>query len=299
MPHLEKFIAAARAAGATPTTLKPLTATAEKFAEIERLLSTTYATSALDSVLSDPTPGGDFDAAARTDAATAAARERLEAAWANPDYYEELAVKRWRQTHTDRLLADVGKKWAAANKEIEKIADRWGSPNPDANMLLAHATEEELAAWRGRLPHLNTIESIKKLFDEWLAPRGTFKPSVYCWLELDVTRRQSAYQPKLMFAPAVEWFLDDDGQIGSLHDARRRLNEFMANVERNKFLDACASTAPAPVFHGHYWLTANAQGVTFKANGEPTNTDVVATHDEVMDLWKPHLFADDWKSSEF
>lgn len=294
--HIGRYIDALAQAGVSTKTLAPLQETRAKFDEIEQLLATTYATDPLGDLLASVGAAEDVTTAAKQAAEHRAIAETMELYLLGSDRYEREAVVRWKTEDTmNTVLSEIGKKWDTANAYLAKIEQRWGSTNPSAEQLLTQATEGELVQWRGRSPHLATVNTIKQLFDHWLTTGSNASiPSCYRFINLESVRVMRT-NPRLKFAPKIDWFLNDDGHIGTVQEAYKRVNEVMANEEKDYFLDRCRSVSPAPIFKGKYWITADAEHVRFNPDGTPEDASLIATHDEVMNLWKPKLFVSEAK----
>lgn len=289
--HLATFIDVLGRVGVSKKTLAPLLQTRDKFANIDALLATTYKSDPLGDLLESATPGGDLAAGAKQAAEHRAIAETLELYTTHADFYERQAVKQWKTEDVmNAVLSQIGKKWDTANAYLAKIEKRWGSTEPSPAQLLAVATEEDLAQWRGRAPHLATIAAIKDLFKHWLVTGQSSIPDVYRFIDLEGVRTMRT-NPQMKFAAPIDWFLDADGRIGTVQDSYKRVNDVLANDERSRFIEACRSVSPAPRFVGKYCLTRDAANVRFNADGTPEDPSVIATHDEVMRLWNPSLFA--------
>lgn len=281
---LAQFLTTARNAGVKDSTTSDLADAAARLDEVESVLDHLYELSPLADSL---TPGStaDIRQAARDEAALAAERHQLEEVVAERKLQERAIYRQWATpTNINALLADIAPTYAHAQGALHNLADRWGTENPTAEQVLATATATEIKEYQQRGKHQRTITSIKRLFTEFLASE---KIDAQSWLVLDLDRAhyQGHYEPPLKFAPALDWFLDDNGAITTLEDARARLNEFMSASEKNAYMEQRNYTHPKPEFHGKYTLKPDVKQPELLADGRPTDPNTLATHNDVVTMW--------------
>lgn len=284
--EIRRFVTAAHNAGATDTTLEPLTRLLDRIQALKSTLAETYnlPTAATDLLTSNRA----LDLQTLTKEAEAYNKHQgvisyMEDGLRQTEQAVYQVATEWKNNGgVDQALADVQDHWHHYNNVAQQVADKWGAADPDPSIVAAVATPKELKTYQEFVEGKELKKNIDLFLGE-ITPKpgiaGTDFFTVIGTITDDDRERQDGKTNK-----RTDFFWREDGELGDTQHARRTLNQIRAAREAHKFINGLVFNHGRLKYKPTYLIaTAHKDTADFDRDGLPLDKTHLETHNGLLD----------------